>query len=204
MVTFEGLSGCGKTTQADRLAGCLGSSVVEVIDPFSEFFKFWGLRKINVGVQKWVSLFMYMGMFHASRVHAVEGWDKFEYPVFEDLFYPVRRLFFHGDLEESKRVVDLFLEGLVSGGGRVPLASFYLRVPVELAYERKIRRDVRDNSGVDLRGMSVSSTGKGQYPVFWEWLAKVLPFVYVIDGRLTEDEVFNEVRNVLSGVRVMV
>ena len=198
IITFDGHSGAGKTTQANKIAALLNLKYV-VLTPLrkiiSEFYveaveRFpWDLSFDNV----LRNLSTFRGMQQGRR-----GWNKGF--VLDDDFFKVL-VEFHGS-QEKVEILNLFRKALVIDNGREPDASFYLHVDSAERETRRIYRDQKDSPNIyhidEIKISNTSTPQEHEHFKFWEWLASEVPYLHIIDGTQDEETVTSDIVTILG------
>ena len=188
MITFDGHSGAGKSTQSRKIASLLGVDVV-----LNESLKIMVrnyFRAIYDGYQNHIGPI-------ALEASIIRSMGTSKHFIIEDHCFGC----LHGVWESDNfdDVLDLFVKILTINNGREPLASFYLDVPLDFSYARIINRK-RSGDGLSPteQPKPVYSNSDIEYLKFWEYLSSKLPYLYIIGGTQDEDTVTDEIVSILQ------
>ena len=204
IITFDGHSGAGKTTQASKIASLLNLKRVvltSLIRITSEFYvgaveRFpWELSFDNV----LRNLSIFRGMQQGQR-----GWNKGF--VLDDDFFKVLVEFRRS--KEKAEILNLFRKALVIENGREPDASFYLHVDSAERQTRRIYRDQKDSPNIyhvdEIKISNTAAPQEHEHFNFWEWLASEVPYLHIIDGTQDEETVTSDIVTILGERRLLI
>ena len=189
LITFDGFAGAGKTTQMNKLSERLKG---EGKDVYSEGLDKGELHIIKGPldrVQKHLAPSKQRGIIGildklSSIKHAqAKQWDKDGF-VLTSWFWDVMVEYGADD-----SLLSAFRHILCASNGFEPTASFWLKAP---NVERTKRRTKRQNPSIETIKMAESKRDRNydkKINKSIELLASRLPYFYVIDGTLPQDEI---------------
>ncbi len=153
-ITFEGIDGCGKSTQAKRLYNYLKNLNIQVILTFepggTDIGKF--IRKIlldskNTHIDKLTELFLYMADRSQHIKEIIEPSLRRGIWVISDRFYDATLAY-----QGFGRGIDIGLIQMLNKkicGGLEPDITFLLDCPVKVAIERRGEEDRLEKEDID-------------------------------------------------------
>lgn len=194
-ITFEGIEGCGKTTQIKRLSGVLTRSGVPHITTLEPGGTLVGvqIRRIlldagNTGLSPMAELMLY----EADRAQHVEEIIR---PALEHGKWVLCDRFFDATMAYQGVARDLdrpFVESLnerVTSGIR-PDRTFLLDCPVEVGLDRALKRNQKDSEkGQDRFERERLTFHRKVREAYLEFARRDADRFVVVDGVLSEDEV---------------
>ena len=189
LITFDGLSGSGKTTQARKLAKLLD---LRVYNPFADqnfmhhfFYTMTRSYEISNLVLGNIALFN-------IKTQQFLRENRKGYIVEERFFTLLAEL----DSNELPMALDIFRKGLKLGGLYEPSASFYIHVPPSISTIRVFNR-VRKRHGLETVKFE-DIQEQSEIGDAWKWLESNLPYFHIINGLQDEDSVTQDIMTILQ------
>jgi dTMP kinase len=192
-ISFEGLDGCGKTTQAKRLADYLtaqGHDVMLTREPGGTQVG-EAIRNLLLSNKSDMSPMTEAILYAASRAEMV---DRVIRPALDAGKTVICDRFVDSSLAYQgvmNPVEDVHLLSALAMRGTQPNLTFYLNVPAETAYERIASRSTGKDR-IEARGLSYFRRVKANYD------SLRFPRIVEIDGTRSEDDVFASIVGVLD------
>ena len=202
IITIDGYSGSGKSTQAEKISEALEIPLVSpapapVVACLTTLrttcLDFQGERMVDI----FDALCMYRLLISKYSGNVV---------IEECLFYP----FFHFDQSFEHRtplldgIISWFLKSMIIGtdlkqylgAGQYPIASFYLFTTRETSRIRRFKREYRGGEiNIDHSEGDYQEDSRFR---FWKELECKVPFLHVINGMQTEAEVTADIMAILE------
>ena len=182
IITIDGRSGAGKTTQSEiigkhlNLPVCNFSLATRVITDVHNVY----IAQNKSGINPFLpALFEYQTTSQRYKRTVIE----------ECLFYP----FFYYDTIvgfNDWELVDWYFETIGVQGGIYPTASFYLHVDESFAISSRINRKFNISTN-NLKPNTIQLD-------FWENLAERVPFLHIINGMQSKENVTADILNILK------
>jgi len=205
-ITFEGLDGCGKTTQMRMLGERLrrdGRTVVETVEPGGTAIG-QGIRRIlldpaNHGMDSIAEMLLYFAA-RAQNIHeVVEPALAVGNIVLSDRWTDSTFAYQGYGRQLGGDVVDRL--DAIACRGRKPHLTFWIDIDLDTSLERARRRNVED-ANTETRMDDQSRAFFARASAGYEALVEREPErVYRIDGRGTPEEVAARVAAVIDDVR---
>lgn len=199
-ITFEGIDGCGKSTQFNMLKEHLenkGINYIVVREPggtvIGEKIREILLNKKNDNMVSRTELLL----FEAARAQIVEEKIK---PALESGVTVLCDRFFDSSLAYQGYARNLGMEtvknlNMYATGGLEPDATFLVNLPIEVAVERRKGRGEADDRMEALGLKFQEDVAKGYLEA-----AKDCPRIKIIDGNRTPDEIFDEIKSIYEAL----
>ena len=201
MITFDGNSGAGKSTQCHKIAGLLGVPVFSN-QPLKEMSDSY-FEAIYEGYQGPIGpILLKAGMIRSMQSTSDDIYKNF---ILDDHCFGCLHSVYESDNFDA--VIDLFVKALTIDDGKEPLASFYLDVPEDISSIRAANRRRRYHKLSLLEVPKSTRSDRGtediEYLRFWEYLSSKLPYLHIIDGTQDEDTVTDEMMSILRERRLL-
>ena len=181
-ITIDGLSGAGKSVQADSVAEVLGWQV-KSIDQLKTF-----------GEQIWYMEFGSPGDDQPSKflydLSLIRGYIDYtqESFVFSDNFYRLIWTNYRDNLWVDEALL-LFQQALPA-----PVASICLHVPAQERHLRQFRREAEGLYRIDdIRISTEMNRDEDDFMAFFSWLSERIPHIYVLDGTKSVESITNKI-----------
>ena len=180
ILTLDGHSGAGKTTQAAILSKKLGIPVsppdwFHVNQTIEYIMKFYNEGHIAMSHES--EIYRHLMVYHSMPMN---------HRIIDDgLFYRFR-FYEHDDFDKA---LDIFNQGMSLGANKAPSASFLLDIPLHIANCRSVMRTAAD---VRFSNISVASADQDKNkPIqkVWKRIEDAIPYFHIIDGTMPVDAV---------------
>ena len=197
MITFDGISGAGKSTQSNKLGKLLNIPVCTMV-PIQNITNEYYRMVVGTHPRGFSYILRDLSIIRTMQLKP-HGWKR---NIVVDNFF--RSL---ADFRESKDIeaaIDVFRKSLYIAGGIEPVASFYLDVPRVKCSERLIRRN--NPSLIDFSKAKNPDAERDwdiSFQAFWQNLASKLPYLHIIDGTQAEEVVTAEILDILLGESII-
>lgn len=181
-VTIEGLSGAGKTVQAERVAEALGWQVraIDSLKTFGE--QIWSME-FGVRRDDKLSKFLY----DLSLIRGYIDYTKEPF-VFSDNFYRLMWTKYRDNLGADK-ALSLFQQALPA-----PVASICLHVPAQERHLRQFRRGADRLYRIDdIKISTEMNRDEDDFMEFFRWLSERIPYIYVLDGTQSVESITDKI-----------
>ena len=181
-ITIDGLSGAGKTVQAERVSEALGWQVraIDSLKTFGE--QIWSMA-FGSGSDDKLSKFLY-------DLSLIRGYiDYTEEPfVFSDNFYRLIWTKYRDNLGTDK-ALSLFQQALPA-----PVASICLHVPAQERHLRQFRREAEGLYRIDdIKISTEMNRDEDDFMEFFRWLSERIPYIYVLDGTQSVESITDKI-----------
>ena len=192
MITFDGHSGAGKTTQAGKIAKLLGSQTCSLF-PMQTIANLFYHAAVGARPSSFSCMLRDVEIIRAMQ-HGPRGWgQQGEHFVIANGFFYSLSPFRYSD--ELDLMLDLFRKALYLDGGKEPAASFFLNVSHAECASRLI---YRNNDGVEELKISGKQNIRDEEQIkFWEYLASKLPYLHIINGAQEKEVVTHDIVEIL-------
>lgn len=199
-ITFEGIDGCGKSTQFNMLKEHLenkGVNYIVVREPggtvIGEKIREILLNKKNDNMVSRTELLL----FEAARAQIVEEKIK---PALESGVTVLCDRFFDSSLAYQGFARNLGMDivknlNMYATDGLEPDATFLVNLPIEVAVERRKGRGEADDRMEALGLKFQEDVAKGYLEA-----AKDCPRIKIINGDRTPDEIFDEIKSIYEAL----
>lgn len=200
-ITFEGIDGCGKSTQFNMLKEHIEASGVPYIvvrEPggtvIGEKIREILLNKKNDKMTPRAELLL----FEAARAQIVE--EKI-LPALESGVTVLCDRFFDSTIAYQGYARGLGIDtvknmNMYATGGLAPDATFLINLPIEVAVKRRVGRGEADDRMEALGLKFQEDVAKGYLEA-----AKDCERIKVINGDRTPDEIFSEIKSIYEGLK---
>lgn len=173
-ITLDGVSGAGKTTQAQLLREQL-SLQFTCFEPMM-----YALENIPIIVKA--------GSRHTSLLAGMMATHTIPYEnCIVELFWAHFEYAYELSAKDRDALLSFFQTGLTLGGRRTPDASIYLSVPYDVHINRIMKRDLQQNVAAKPDKQILDEYEKRQ--AFWHTIAERVSYFHVVDGTLPISEV---------------
>lgn len=203
IVTLDGHSGAGKSTQAQRLAEHYSELNIEQIGHIIWRFQYltdelFSLAGFDYSLVHGLPEILRFGMLYRMMVSYGKRHER-DLLIIDD--------FFLKDLRNSASrpcfgdKVRLFREMLTLDSGIEPVASFYIDVPYNECYTRTFYRDNEHDDtqiSIDL-DTNIMSDSDRHSTKRWVALSEQIPYLHIIDGTQSIDAVSKEIISIIEG-----
>ena len=196
IITIDGLSGAGKTTQAHNLSQLLGIPHVSTDSPSLIMREVCWAYTHNHGDHHFVSLLRNLLLFRFMQ-EGDRGWGQ-DFICADNFFRMLTRFYRKPERDEY---LSFFRRCLTMDAGQEPVASFYLHV---LASERELRRIYREQQKYntfkfeDLKISTAHNSDDADFREFFQWLQERVPYIHIIDGAQPEEKVTADMMKILK------
>ena len=193
IITFDGHSGSGKTTQSIKVARHLGLECVsfwtlqEIVDMY--------LLQVAGTPSKGIASVLRNLMAIRGMQDGHKGWNQHKGYVFENGFFSILSGFYNSG--EKDLMLDLFLKALRLCNGQEPVLSFLLKTTYVESMYRVYRRQGRGSFLKERQDIDEYAKRDDKWSKFWEWLDSQLPYLYIIDGMQPEESVTADIMQIL-------
>ena len=195
IITFDGRSGAGKSTQMGLLLEHYSGLNIGQIEG-----KLWTMFELtrllfNSGDFEHLSddmtEMLRVGMLYRMIVSS-EKKHGYDILILED-FFGAHFLRFTND-------VRFFREMLTVKSGREPAASFYIDVPHNERHRRRFHRAAKHDNGIMSTDVDTSVILDSDRRTTEEWVAlsEQIPYLHIIDGTQSIDAVFEEIISIID------
>ena len=191
MITFDGYSGAGKTTQGYKIAELLGVQSC-TLSPMQTITDHYYKAAVGAKPSGFSRILRDVGIIRAMQ-QGTRCWGQGGgHFVIANGFFCNLLPFRNSDRLDL--ILDLFRKALYLEGGKEPDASFFLNVSYAECASRVIYRNI---DGVE----EVKIAGKGsegdESIKFWEYLASQLPYLHIINGAQEKEAVTRDIVGIL-------
>ena len=191
MITFDGHSGAGKTTQGYKIAQILGVQTC-TLSPMQTITEHYYKAAVGVNPSGFSRILRDAGIIRAMQ-RGPRGWGQEGKPfVIANGFF--RNLLPFRNSDKLDLILDLFRKALYLEGGKEPDASFFLNVSYAECASRVIYRNI---DGVDELKISGKGIEGDESIKFWEYLASKLPYLHIINGAQEKEAVTRDIVGIL-------
>lgn len=203
-ITIDGLSGAGKSEQAEHICKQLDWDLRSIDDQkgFGEYI--WKASFGDCEDHRISKLIYDLALTRAHIEYALDAERSF---ILVDSFY---RLLWHFHRENKSsptrfgvnllELIELWQSCLSLCRGALPDASFYLHVPAIERHLRQINRD--EGFGLfEVKHLELTTernTDEDTFYAMFEWLGQHIPNIYIIDGAQPIDDVTATILKVIN------
>ena len=195
MITFDGYCGAGKSYQSSKISNILKIPRFSFVDalegPFRKF-----VCPSDYG-DAMVSIFFRDLATIQAQAGGNKGWRDTPLFTVDTFFNSIFRLAVVRGLDLTD-ALDIFRQGICLNGGREPVASFYLKVPVEIAERQIVERMFGDSLQVE----NPDILKEDKMLSFYQWLEQELPYFYIVDGFQSKEAVTNDILEIMEKAQV--
>ena len=181
-ITIDGLSGAGKSVQADRVSKALGWKSVSIDDMKSFGEHIWQMNFGGPGYDQLSKLLYDLALIRAHIDYATEDF------VFCDNFYRLLWTFYLKNLGIDE-ALSVFQQAVPR-----PIASIYLNVD---ARERHMRKFYVGNENLyrieNIDFLTEMNHDEEDFCEFFQWLSKRIPHIHILDGTKSVEAVTDEI-----------
>ena len=195
IITFDGYSGSGKTTQSVKVSEMLGFPMVNIKDyvwNVDDFFVENGHRRLT----GWEGALRDAAILHVMR----RQWLKNEGVVVEDRWFKMLADLQYDYEEDLDEAIDLYRKILRFTGGVEPCVSFYL----DVSYVESRCRATYRNHGIQMTTEEKKKLHSShfidyhtKFRQFWKWLGEKVSYLHIINGEQPEEAVTAEIIQIL-------
>ena len=189
LITLDGYSGAGKTTQSMALCEQLQIpriSFAEVRHTYSAFLDhcFPDAKRTRS------EIFAQLIFIHKHPDHGVidHFWD-----IFNRYTHP------SNSIAEARLAVDVFRSGLTLNGRSEPVLSFFLYAPSYICQHRRLTRDTQGTVG--LIGNTVATNRDRLNYEFWKSIESMVPYFHIIDAMQPIPAVTEDIMQYVEGLQ---
>ena len=206
MITIDGISGAGKSTQSNKLGKLLNIPVCTMV-PIQNITNEYYQMVVGTNPRGFSYILRDLSIIRAMQLKPhgrtkqlkPHGWHR---NIVVDNFFRSLADFHKSD--EVETAIDIFRKSLCIDGGMEPAASFYLDVPRVVSVERLIRRN--NPPWFKIGEVKSPDAEKGwdiAFQAFWQHLASKLPYLHIIDGTQAEEVVTAEILDILLSEKII-
>lgn len=203
-ITIDGLSGAGKSEQAERICERLDWDLRSIDDQKGHGEGIWKAVYGDCEAHR-ISKLIYD--FSLIRGHIEYARDAGRSFILVDSFYRLLWAFHRENKSAPTRfgvnlseLIELFQNCLSLCRGALPDASFYLHVPATERHLRQIRRD--EGFGLfEIKGLELTTgrnTDEDTFYAMFEWLSAHIPKIYIIDGTQPIDAITDTILGTIN------
>lgn len=209
LITFDGVSGSGKTTHAQRIADILQMKYVSFFETFRLIV---GVREMLTGEDSygsWYTALQHLALFR-GMIDGDTEWSRHQNGVVMDdgMFHVLPWFEETSNIDKmhahQRMCIDAFRTGLTIHGGKEPDISFYLHTDRTVSTQRVFDR-INSNmkTAIKLRSDADSAWLDTREKRVWEFRAAEIPYLHIIDASEPVDQVTEEILWIIEseGVR---
>lgn len=188
-ITIDGLSGAGKTTQAEAVAKELEFEAVS-IDILRNMIE-WNLqfRHPNFNYNNVSSIVANMSLIRCL-IDCVET----NFVIADNFWRLMWTIYREQGRLEAANLLGIFLRVLQVNGGELPVASFCLHVPPYQRHVRTFKRRLPPSVEVQDVDINVEKdTDENSFLEYITWLKESYDFIHIIDGTQPVETVTAEI-----------
>ena len=206
LITFDGRSGSGKTTQSEKIAELLGMKCMSFFEMYRTIV---GLRDALVSNDNNSDGSGFLVLQHLAMVRGLfDGrttWSRHPKGVVIDggMFSVLPLFNQEGEIdmryEHQRSDINLFRQCLSFRGGIEPEASFYLRVDPETTVERVVGRisgHPTTNEPIALEAGTKEAIVRQEGT--WDFRAAEIPYLHIIDASGSEEATTKRILSILE------
>lgn len=197
IITIDGHSGAGKTTQARALSERLAIPMVSINSEFALLKNVFVLAKRFSKLSSFTTVLSAVTTIRAMR----EKWGR-DFILADHFFRMLIPAWKNGVIDE---VLDVFRGVLTCWGGEEPIASFYLHMDETEREQRRFYRDAEAMNAYELNEIDISiKSDKDQiFLDMCEYLTPKVPYLYIINGSQDREKVTADILEVLGETGVL-
>ena len=192
IITIDGFSGAGKTTQARALSERLAIPMVSIDAEFALLKSVFLLARRFSKLSSFTTVLSAVTTIRAMR----EKWGR-DFILADHFFRMLTPAWQNGVIDE---VLDVFRSVLTCWGGEEPIASFYLHMDGNEREKRRFYREAESRNAYELNEIDISIKNDIDqiFLDMCEYLTPKVPYLHIINGNQDRKKVTADILEVLG------